>query len=307
MKRMITTALSMFMAVVMCVSALAAEAKPLDGAASDTAAYILKNVKVPGVGSVGGEWAVIGLARSGYRVPGVYYSTYYKNVETYLKERKGVLHERKHTEYSRVIIALTAIGRDPRSVAGYDLTAALGDFDKTIAQGVNGAVWALIALDSGGYGTRAIREKYVAEILKRQLTDGGWSLTGKTSTPDLTGMALQALSKYQDKAAVKAATDRALTYLSALKDTDAESAAQILIAMCELGVSDNDKLVDKLLGFKTADGGFSHTAGGGAGLMPTEQALCAIVAARRVRDGKTSLYRISSRRIYYSSNAGLKE
>ena len=40
---------------------------------------------------------------------------------------KGGLHEKKYTEYSRVIVALSAIGRDARDVAGYDLTKALGD------------------------------------------------------------------------------------------------------------------------------------------------------------------------------------
>ncbi len=33
-------------------------------------------------------------------------------------------------------------------MAGYDLTKALGDYDKTIWQGLNGPIWALIALDS---------------------------------------------------------------------------------------------------------------------------------------------------------------
>ena len=40
---------------------------------------------------------------------------------------------------------------DPRDVAGYDLTKPLGDFDKTVWQGINGPIWALIALDSGNY------------------------------------------------------------------------------------------------------------------------------------------------------------
>ena len=53
---------------------------------------------------------------------------------------------------------------------------------------------------------------YIQYILDCQLYDGGWSLFGGTpsavssdnvSDPDITGMALQALAKYQDRADVK--------------------------------------------------------------------------------------------------------
>ena len=37
-------------------------------------------VEAPEVGSIGGEWAVIGLARSGYSVPANYYDDYYARV-----------------------------------------------------------------------------------------------------------------------------------------------------------------------------------------------------------------------------------
>ena len=95
-----------------------------------SAAYMVSAVKSPEVGSIGGEWAIIGLARSGYTVPTNYYEDYYARVEKYVKNCSGVLHERKYTEYSRVILALTAIGRDPSKVAGYNLLMPLGDFEK---------------------------------------------------------------------------------------------------------------------------------------------------------------------------------
>ena len=116
-----------------------------------SAAYMVSAVKAPEVGSIGGEWAIIGLARSGYSVPNNYYEDYYARVEKYVKNCSGVLHDRKYTEYSRVILALTAIGKDPSNVAGYNLLTPLGDFEKTIWQGLNGPIWALIALDSGNY------------------------------------------------------------------------------------------------------------------------------------------------------------
>ena len=116
---------------------------------------------------------------------------------------------------------MTAIGRDPANVGGYNLLTPLGDYDATVWQGLNGPIWALIALDCGNYAvpqnpaakTQASREMYLQAILDAQLADGGWALAGKTATAsdvDMTGMALQALSNYQDKAEVKAATDKAL-------------------------------------------------------------------------------------------------
>ena len=41
-----------------------------------SAAYMVSAVKAPEVGSIGGEWAVIGLARSGYAVPKDYFDNY---------------------------------------------------------------------------------------------------------------------------------------------------------------------------------------------------------------------------------------
>ena len=53
---------------------------------------------------------------------------------------------RKYTEYARLTLALTAIGRDPTNVGGYDLLETLCDYDKMISVGINGASWALLAL-----------------------------------------------------------------------------------------------------------------------------------------------------------------
>ena len=181
-----------FAALILAFSVLFSLAVPTFAASSvqsevqSSAAFMLSSVKSPEVGSIGGEWAVIGLARSGYSVPADYYDEYYTRVEKYVKNCSGVLHERKYTEYSRVVLALTAIGRDPSNVAGYNLLMPLGDFDKTIWQCLNGPIWALIALDSGNYDipkntsakTQATRQLYIDEILNRQMKDGGWSLTG---------------------------------------------------------------------------------------------------------------------------------
>ena len=315
-------------ALILVLSVLFSLAVPTFAASSvqtemqGSAAYMVSAVKAPEVSSIGGEWAVLGLARSGYSVPKDYFDTYYANVEKYVKSCKGVLHDRKYTEYSRVILALTAIGRDPSNVAGYNLLTPLGDFEKTIWQGLNGPIWALIALDSGNYSipkntaakTQATRQLYIDEILNRQQKDGGWTLddTGD-SDPDMTAMVLQALAKYQDQSAVKAATDKALTFLSKAQDrnggfaswgtVNAESAAQVIVSLCELGIDLNDSrfvknghgLIENLLTFRQSNGSFTHTLDSAEGnnQMATEQCFYALVAADRSENGKSSLYRMN--------------
>ena len=76
-----------------------------------TAGYLQAQVAEPGVGSIGGDWLIFGLARSGIKVPQKYFDTYYNNVEAAVREKNGVLSERKYTEYSRTVLALTAIGK----------------------------------------------------------------------------------------------------------------------------------------------------------------------------------------------------
>jgi hypothetical protein len=323
-RKALSVLLILLMTMGIAIPAIAADKTTLQSNIDGTAAYMYKNVAVPEVGSVGGEWAIIGLARSGYDVPDTYYQNYYAIVEAYVKDCKGVLDERKYTEYSRVTVALTAIGKDPANVAGDNLLTPLGDFDKTIWQGLNGPIWALIALDSGSYAmpknaeakTQATRQMYVDEILSRQLKNGGWSLNGKgggseAADPDITGMALQALAKYMNDDKVKTAGDKALTCLSGAQDSSggyssswgesgSESVVQVLVGLCELGVSIDDSrfvkngktLLDKLLTYRNSDGSFKHTAdGSGNSQMSTEQALYGLsrrCGLKRVKTASTA-------------------
>lgn len=295
----------------------------------DTAQYLYKTVMNPQVGSIGGEWAVLGLARSDYNIPEEYYQNYYKNVEEYVKACNGNLHSKKYTEYSRLIVALTSIGKNPANVVGYNLLTPLGDYEKTIWQGMNGPIWALIALDSGNYDmpqnsnakVQATREMYIERILNCQLSDGGWSLFGGTaaqssgdgiSDPDITGMALQALAKYQDNEKVKVATEKALDCMSERQNEkggfsswnteNSESCVQMIVALCELGIPLTDTrfvkngrtMLDSLLGFYVEGNGFLHTYdGNGSNLMSTEQAFYGIVAVKRAMADKNSLYSMS--------------
>lgn len=286
-------------------------------ALEETAAFMLKSVEKPGVASVAGEWTVMSLARSGVPVPLSWYDEYYERVVEYVRERDGVLHTRKYTEYSRVILALTAIGRDPRDVGGYDLIKPLSDFKSTIWQGINGPIFALIALDSGDYEIvsdpqveiQATREMYIEEILSRQLEDGGFAMSGKVADPDITGMALQALARYQYIPEVKDAIDKAVACLSAIQRSDggysswgtvnSESIVQVIMALTALDidicdsrfVKDSGGLFDALMGFYVDGGGFKHvkseaTPNG----MATDQGFYGLVAIDRYLNGKNTFY-----------------
>ena len=285
----------------------------LDAAVLGTRTYLDRTIRQPQPGQVlGGEWVITGLARSGDELTEGYFHRYYGDLERYVQECKGVLHERKYTEYSRTVLALTAIGADPGNVGGYNLLAPLADYDKTVWQGPNGAIWALIALNSGDYalpqGT-ATEARYVDKVLADQLADGGWAMTGRTpSDPDLTAMALQALADYRGDRAVEEAVEKALAFLSqaqtaegafiANKVANAESCAQVLIALNRLDIPVTDArfvkngktVLDALLTFRNGDGSFRHVQDGKTDEMATEQGMLALASAWRWEHGKLDLY-----------------
>ena len=314
----------------------AADIDALNTVVNETAEYLYESVPNPQVGSIGGEWLVLGLARSGADVPEEYYENYYRTAEKYIKDCAGVLHDKKYTEYSRVILTLTAIGKNPTDVGGCNLLIPLGDYEKTIWQGVNGSIWALIALDCGNYeiphnpdaSVQATRQMYINNILDNQNPDGGWSLSGDISDPDVTAMALQALSRYQDNGAVKTATEKALSLMSESQGgnggflswgtSNSESCAQMIVALCELGIPLDDSrfvkngntLLDDMLAYYEKGKGFQHTSDGAENQMATEQCFYALVAVKRFNEGKNSLYDMSdaiSASENISQNTGLSD
>lgn len=256
-------------------------------------AYVLRQVPSPQVGSTGGEWAVLGLARSALGVEQSWYNGYLGALEQTLRDKQGLLSSRKYTEYARVALAVTALGGQAESVAGYDLLAPLADYDRVVAQGVNGAIYALIALDnqpSTHWETE--RERYVQYICASQLPDGGWALSGDRADPDLTAQALQALAPHR-----KQQPQAVLQGEACLQElwqgggfVTLEAYAQAILAHCALGKRPPKALVEEFLSFQGSDGSFAHVKGGAADQMATEQGLCALVALDRVQKGLPSFY-----------------
>ena len=308
----------------LCVLAsLAAPALAASGVQSElqgSAAYMLSAVKAPEVGSIGGEWAVIGLARND-SLPADYAASYYSNLVRTLRDTGGVLHRVKYTEYSRVVIALSSLGFDPTDVAGYDVLSPLGDFDQVCWQGVNGPIWALIALDSRGYDAptapdgkrQTTRDALVDAVLDSEIAGGGWALSGSVPDVDMTAMALTSLAPYRGaRADVAAAIERGLSVLSSLQgegggygdagSASSESCAQVVVALASLGidpasderfVKEGGSVLDALCAFAVPGGGFKHVADGEVNGMATEQGFYALVAYERLLSGKTSLFDMS--------------
>ena len=281
----------------------------------------MEKLGTPNVGAIGGEWMVIGLARSGRTVPGVedYYQKAVEYVQQSIDPDTGRLHKAKSTDNSRMILALTAIGKDVTNVGGYNLLAGLSDLEFVKYQGNNGPIWALLALDSGNYpvpsGGTTTRQALIDEILSVQTSDGGWAISGDKADSDMTGMALTALAPYYKKdPTVKQAIDKAIARLSEMQDDDggfsttygdgkyiatSESTAQVLTALSALGIdADTDSrfvkngssVVDALLRYYVKGGGFKHIMDGEIDGMGTEQAYYALTAYYRFLSGKTNLY-----------------
>ena len=252
--------------------------------------------------SIGSEWFVLGLVRSGMELDDSYFQTYYNHFANYLEENKGILtNSVKYTEYSKAAIVMTSIGKDARKIAGYNLLKPLADMDMVTAQGTNGPIWALIALNCypdytipkvSSVSNQTTKEKLITYILEQEMLDGGWKMTGNFPDPDLTGMAIQALAPFYQKEGyeeVTAAIDRALEVLGEMQNTTggystmgvetSESCSQVITALCALGIDpEKDErfvkggnwTVENLLSYYVDGKGFMHVKadegnnGGGA-------------------------------------------
>lgn len=308
-------------------------AEILDAAVSKLHSTVTEPVSA----STGGEWAVLSLSRYGLSDEN-WYHTYYENLVKQIETNGSAkLSNTKSTENSRAIIALTAIGANPDDVAGYNLLEPLTSMNYVTKQGINGAIYALIAIDSGNYtlpdataasgDTLTTRDALIGYITDKALSGGGWSLTGDDADSDITAMAIQALSPYYDSnEEVKAAIDAALEVLSdmqlsdgsflyrqgtdAISESNAESTAQVVLALCSLGINPetDDRFVkrgcsaiDALLSFYDEQtSSFCHVSEPDG--MATEQALYALTAYDRLIKGKTGLYDMSDATDIYTAD-----
>ncbi len=309
-----------------------------DASYKNTLTAVLKYVKDnagenPGYifdGNAGGEWAVLAEARGGVEARG-WYATYLQNMAQTVAANKGKFDttpgQSKHTEYSRVVLALTAAGANASKFKAadgstYDLVKPLLDACtsgryayQASVQGSNGTAFALIALDSGSYhqnaAGRAARTALVDLLLKKQMSCGAWGINYETEERsadiDITAMVVQSLAPYASRPGVQTAINNAMDWLSAKFKAgsfrSSETSAQVVVALSTLGhdaatdpafvKANGVSVLDDLLHYadKTT-GGFLHDVGSVNG-MSSEQAAYALVSYDRYRKGKTSLYDMS--------------
>lgn len=238
----------------------------------------------------------------------------------------GGLHRNKATEWHRIALTLLACGGNPEvTVSGSvgDVRTinliADGTYDCVIGkpwrQGLNGAIYALITLDSVNYiipdGAAYSRNDIVNYIISQELETGGFSLAGNNSGVrydiDVTAMAIQALSKYYDsRDDVRQTVDRSLECLSGGFGKDASygnasSTAQVLLALTSVGIDvtederfiteDGRNIIDGIMDFYDEDESmFCLTKKSGPIFMATTQCLYALTGWCRQADGFSLLF-----------------
>ena len=142
--------------------------------------------------------------------------------EALSRKLNGALHKSKSTDNSRLIVALSSVGKDAARVGNWNLITPYDDFAWIKNQGINGVIWALLALDSHNYQTKdtTIRQQCIDYLLSKQLTDGGWALSGTVVDVDITAMVLQALYPYRENTVITDAAEKAFLCLSNLQEDD---------------------------------------------------------------------------------------
>lgn len=302
--------------------AVSAEAQDVSEILNNALTQLAIDIPEPAFGTSAGEWSVLCLARSNYfDKDNTYFKDYYDRIVNTVNEtassvnQNGALHKVKSTENSRLIVALSSLGIDAEKVGDWNLITPYDDIAWIKKQGINGPVWALIALDTNNYQTTdsTIRQQCIDYLLEKQTPDGGWALSGTVADPDMTAMTIQALARYTDDSKVREAVDNGINALSSLQNetggysswgtVNSESIAQVIVACTALGINpDTDErfvkngnsAVDALLTFYNSDNRtFSHIAGDGGNGMATDQATYALVAYDRFINNKTSLYDMS--------------
>lgn len=302
-----------------------AEVPGFDEAYAGAKAYIQSAVSAPVVSYLFGEWAVLGQARAKVPLSEAYIAAYYEKVVAYVQKNMGadgvlVDPESRNptvTDNERIVLALTAIGKDPANVGGENLLKALQDKDimkvtDTSNTDINGLVMGLLALNSRNYTSDT--SWLVQAVLAQQNEDGSWSASADTKPVgdvDMTAMALQALAPYHKDSGnetVNTAVEKALNWLSGKYRSgydSSESCAQVVIALSALNLDANTdarftktvegktlSVLGNLLQYRVAEnGGFKHQfADKAVNEMATEQALCAMAAYARFTEKANALY-----------------
>lgn len=273
----------------------------LDGEISKTVEYIksslgtaddstLAKVLADGAGA-GCDWYALALKRLSYPVD---MAAYADALEAKLcgGEITGAV------ERQRCALILMALGRG--EIADEILGETAGKL------GLMSLVFALHLADGGAKCDTVDAGYLVERILELELEGGGWAIMGKYADIDTTAMTLQALSRHEDDTRVADVISRALAIMEKKQCEDggfssygvenAESCAQVIIALCSLGAEIDTlpitPIYERILSYRCEGGGFSHTEGGEPSTSATAQSLCALVSLKLFYSNVGGFYEI---------------
>lgn len=316
------------------IPAAAAEETELDTLISETAAALaamgghkgdlLADADYVNPGSSLSDWIALTLARCD--VPESY-SQYLDALKIYVEKcyaEDGGLHDVKATEYHRISLTVLSLGGDPTNFGTKpdgtpidliaDGTYNFGEKELGL-QGLNGWIWALIALDASGVevpeDARYSRQDMIEAILSAQNDDGSFALDTGSGDVDITAMAVQALSPYYGE--YRTQVDLALTWLSYVMNADgtytygtavsSESLSQVILALSALNygvgdfvgfVRDGQTMYQTIKRFRCADGMFCHELGSEqSDGLATVQALQALISIRNHEKGWPYIFGLS--------------
>ncbi len=182
-------------------------------------------------------------------------------------------------------------------------------------QGMMSYIWGLHLLNNGAKSSAYTAESLALAVTKRQCADGGFSITGEQGDVDVTSMALCAFAPHiENNAEIANSAQKALSFLSAAQlesggfksrgAENSESAAQVITALCTLGIDprtdarfikNGKSALDALASYKLSSGAYEHISGAGENDIATQQALYALIALQMFDEGKGSFFLFEDR------------
>ncbi|MDY4949258.1 MAG: prenyltransferase/squalene oxidase repeat-containing protein [Clostridium cadaveris] len=315
--------------------------KKSEGSGKNKSLFNKKVISEAGNGSA--DWYAVGLGRMGYDDD---YFSYLAMLKNFIQQRYSTedkLDAQKATEWHRISLAILSLGGDPTDAAVdkdgkhinliADGTYNRGNTESLGSQGINGYIWGLITLDAMRYtvpeNSADTRDSIIQKVLENQQSSGAFSLNGDDADVDITAMALTALAPYynseqsyfvhESNLTVRDSADKAVEYLSKAQGDDGgftswgikncESSAQVMVALCSLGIDpvnderfikNGNNILDGLMQYKVDNGGFTHSydedkdnpsaSPGKANSMASEQALYSLVSLYRFQTNLRSLF-----------------
>lgn len=291
--------------LLLCGTAQAETVGGVDSLADGILAYEMKEAGVASIqawldgpladtAGKGAEWYVIALSQRG----SYDFSAYQAKLRSYLAETNV----RSAVARQKYALALLATAAEDAYIQAV-MEDSIGQ------QGIMSWVYGLHLMNNGWTSEKITAQQVVEQLLSLRLEDGGWALNGSVSDVDVTAMVLQALAYHTKDDAVANAVEEALELLSQRQLEDGgfssygtpnpESAAQVMIALCELGmdplqderfIKKGHTILDGMARYQLPDGAFSHMLGGTANANATVQVFCGLTGYQRMRDGLGGVY-----------------